>query len=117
MESPQATRPVRLDLSHEDHERLERCARRYGSRGRHVRRARLPDPIGDRPGLTSIVSRGRSGFSPWWRSLVEDSRLRTWSHADESAGSSMATVIGLGSGGACNGAAGSGSSSRQGWRG
>jgi hypothetical protein len=31
-------RPVRLDLTHEDHERLERCARRYGlSKSSYVR--------------------------------------------------------------------------------
>lgn len=33
-----ATRPVRLDLTIEDHERLERCAKRYGiSKSSYVR--------------------------------------------------------------------------------
>jgi hypothetical protein len=33
-----ATRPVRLDLSIEDHKRLERCAKRYGiSKSSYVR--------------------------------------------------------------------------------
>lgn len=35
-----ATRPVRLDLTVADHERLERCARRYGlSKSSYVRMA------------------------------------------------------------------------------
>jgi hypothetical protein len=35
-----ATRPVRLDLGADDHERLERCARRFGlSKSSYVRMA------------------------------------------------------------------------------
>jgi hypothetical protein len=38
MEVERATRPVRLDLTIEDHERLERCAKRYGiSKSSYVR--------------------------------------------------------------------------------